>query len=167
MFNLIKNFFHLICVIITGAIVAAVFFVLLRELVRSIYGLDLLEEQTYLDFAMFWNDGGILSAVELLVLGLFALSFVICCFCWYKIYQFKFIKLLTVPLNWLANRGIKDYKGMTSVKIKNLKVEEKKTLEQIIQERLDLERKKENELPKDNNFRSMIIDEIERKKEEI
>lgn len=167
MLNLIKKFFHLICVVITGATASAALFLLLRETIRLAYGLDILEEQTYHVFAEFWNEGGVLSAKELLILLLFIVSIVLCIFLWYKIYHFKFIKLLTVPLNWLANRGIKDYKGMVSVNIKNLKVEEKKTIEQIVQERLDLERKKESEIPKNNNFRTTIIDEIEKKKEEI
>ena len=167
MLDLIKKFFHLLCVVITGATVSAALFLVLREIIKFAYGLDIFEEQTYQIFAKFWNDGGVLGAKELLVLTLFALCIILCIFFWCKIYRFKFIKLLTVPLNWLANRGIKDYKGMASVNIKNLKVEEKKTIEQIVQERIDLERKKENELPQNNNFRAKIIDEIEKKKEEI
>ena len=71
------------------------------------------------------------------------------------------MSLLTKPLNWLANLGSDKYK-IKNVNIKNLKIEEKKTIEQVIQERLEEENKKNKQnSPGDaGNFRKKIIEKI-------
>ena len=76
------------------------------------------------------------------------------------------MKLLTVPLNWLANLG-SDKLKVKNVNIKNLVVEEKKTIDQLVQERLDKERKKQQNSEKNSSsedFRKRIIEKIDAEK---
>ena len=66
------------------------------------------------------------------------------------------------PLNWLANRGLDKYSGgMPEVNIKNLKIEEKKTLEQLVQERIELENKKNPQKTDSSEFRKESVEKIE------
>ena len=63
-----------------------------------------------------------------------------------------------VPLNWLANLGINQ--NISNVNIKNLKIEEKKTIDQIVKERIELENKKIEH--KDSaEFRKKIVKKLE------
>lgn len=167
MFNFLKKLLHLICVIVFGSVLTGCFFLLVRKIFLLIYHLDLLDIQTYQIFSQFWNEGGVLRIKELSTLALIVLIAVLCLYCWKKLYNFRFIKILSVPLNWFFNHGLDNYGGMVAVNIKNLKIEEKKTIEQIVQERLELERKKESECSQKNNFRATIIEEIEKKKKKI
>jgi hypothetical protein len=74
----------------------------------------------------------------------------------------QFAPLITTPLGWIASLGIGEYKAPV-INIKNLKVEEKKTLEQVVQERIDIEKKK-NPQPDSGKFRQDIIEKIEEEK---
>jgi hypothetical protein len=57
--------------------------------------------------------------------------------------------------------GIDKYMASArSVNIKNLKIEEKKTLEQIVQERLEVENKKVK-TPDSADFRQKIVEKLE------
>ena len=71
------------------------------------------------------------------------------------------MNLITKPVNWLANLGMDKYSGgMPEVNIKNLKIEEKKTIEQLVQERIELENKK-NPKTDTAQFRKEIVEKIE------
>ena len=60
---------------------------------------------------------------------------------WVKLYRLDYVKLLLAPLNYLANRNIKKYEETdTHVVIKNIKVGEKITVEDIIQDRIKQEK---------------------------
>ena len=74
------------------------------------------------------------------------------------------MRLITVPLNKIFNSGFENYRA-PDINIKNLKVEEKKTLEQIIDERLEKEKKKNQSQQADSaDFRKKIIEQIEQNK---
>ena len=71
------------------------------------------------------------------------------------------MNLIMKPLSWFANRGLDKYSGgMPEVNIKNLKIEEKKTIEQLVQERIELENKK-NPQANSAEFRKEIVEKIE------
>ena len=74
------------------------------------------------------------------------------------------MRLITVPLNKIVNSGLEGYKA-PDVNIKNLKIEEKKTLEQVVQERLEVEKKKSQlQSAANSDFRKKIIEQIEENK---
>ena len=74
------------------------------------------------------------------------------------------MRLITVPLNKIVNSGLDNYKA-PDVNIKNLKIEEKKTLEQVVQERLEAEKKKnQSQNTANSDFRKKIIEQIEENK---
>lgn len=161
---MIKKTFHLLFALLFCAVLAVALGLAYYWLFLTVYDTNILAPRTYKMIADYWNRGGIIKGGDaLMLLCLFSYLPLFLFGCW-KIFHFKFIKLLTVPLNWLCNRGLSKYAGgMPSVNIKNLKVEEKKTIEQVVQERLEAENKKHEEQQQSEDVRKRVIDEIETK----
>lgn len=161
---MIKKFFHYICVIISGALWSVLLGFLFQQLFFLVYNINLLDGKTYRIFSAFWNSGGVLRGKDVLMLCSLLLYFPICFYGWYKLCHYKFMRLITVPLNKIANAGLNGYRA-PDVNIKNLKIEEKKTIDQLVKERLDKENKK-NQTQKQGatDFRKKIIEQIEENK---
>lgn len=161
---MIKKIFHYICVAVSGVLWSVVLWLLFQQLFYLVYKVDLLNPKTYKAFSVFWNSGGVLHGIDLLMIFSLFLYLPICFYGWRKLAHYKFMRLITVPLNKIANSGLDNYRA-PDINIKNLKVEEKKTLEQIVQERLEKEKKKNPEQNSgSSNFRKIIIDKIEENK---
>ncbi len=161
---MIKKIFHYVCVLIFGILWSVILGAVFQQLFFWVYHINLLNPQTYQIFAAFWNSGGVLSGKDVMMLCSLLLYLPICFYGWYKLYHYKFIRLITVPLNKIANSGLNDYKA-PDINIKNLKIEEKKTLEQVVQERLDAEKKKNQSTSAgSSDFRKKIIEQIEENK---
>lgn len=160
---MIKKLFHIIFAIIFSAMFTALVVTAFYYAYKHFYRINILTLKTYRNIVAYWNTGATLKGNDLLMLfGIFSLL-PINLLGWWFIYRCKFTNLLSGPLAWLNNLGAKDYKA-PDVNIKNLKVEEKKTLDQIINERLELEKKK---MPKieTGQFRQDIINQIEKRRE--
>lgn len=161
---MIKKIFHYICVLIAGILWSAFLALLFQQLFFLAYHINLLNPRTYKIFSAFWNGGGVLSGKDVMMLCSLLLYLPICFYGWYKIYHYKFMRLITVPLNKIVNSGLEGYKA-PDVNIKNLKIEEKKTLEQVVQERLEAEKKKNQaQSIANSDFRKKIIEQIEENK---
>ena len=81
---------------------------------------------------------------------------------WRRLAKYQYINLIMKPLSWISNRGLDKYSaGMPEVNIKNLKIEEKKTIEQLVQERIELENKKNPQKADSAEFRKEIVEKIE------
>ncbi|MBO6281604.1 MAG: hypothetical protein J6N49_03630 [Alphaproteobacteria bacterium] len=158
---MIKKIFHFICFVAAGLGWSALLIFIYKIGFAYFYHLDILSAKTYKTFSIFWNSGGVLKSKDLLLIFLLFLYVPLCFFGWYRFYYFKFMTLITKPLNWLVNLGSDKYQ-VKDVNIKNLKVEEKKTIEQIVQERLDQEKKKNEKVSSDDagDFRKKIIEKI-------
>lgn len=157
---MIKKFFHYICVLVACVLWTALLAGLIQIVILVFYHTD--PFVFYNSLVNFWNRGYVLRGIDLAIVAAILLMVPLCFYGWYKLYHFKYMKLLTVPLNKFFNRGFEGYVA-PDVNIKNLKVEEKKTLDQFIQERLDQEKKK----TKSNNasdFRKEIIEKIQETK---
>ena len=161
---MIKKLFHFICVIITGVLWSVLLGFIFQQLFFWVYNINLLDGRTYRIFYAFWNKGGVLHGKDVLMLCSLLLYLPFCLYGWYKLYHFKFMQLITIPLSKIANAGLNGYRA-PDVNIKNLKIEEKKTLEQLVKERLDIENKK-NPAQKHGatDFRKKIIEQIEQNK---
>lgn len=160
-----KNFLHFICFIVASAGWAALLALIYRKGFLLFYHLDIFSPKLHHDFLSYWNSGGALDARDLMMFVFILLYIPFCFLVWYKLYRFKFMKIITVPLNWLANLG-SDKLKVKDVNIKNLAIEEKKTIEQLVQERLDIERKKQQNSQKSSSkdFRKLIIEKIDAEK---
>lgn len=163
---MIKKILHFICFALASAGWALLLALVYRVGFLLFYRLDIFSPKLHRDFLTYWNSGGMLNAKDLMMFFFIFLYIPLCLWVWYKFYHFKFMKLLTVPLNWLANLGSDRFK-IKNVNIKNLVVEEKKTIEQLVQERLDKERKKQQKSDKNSSpedFRKRIIEKIDAEK---
>ncbi|MBQ9034576.1 MAG: hypothetical protein IJ099_01270 [Alphaproteobacteria bacterium] len=159
---MIKKLFHIIFAIIFSAMFSALVLAAFYYAYRHFYRINILLPQTYRNIAAYWNTGATLSGNDLLMLfGIFSLV-PLNLLGWWFIYRCKFANLVFKPLAWLSNLGAKDYKA-PDINIKNLKIEEKKTIEQLVSERLEQEKKK-RPTANINNFRQDIIEQIEQKR---
>ncbi len=158
---MIKKSMHYLCVLIAGACWSSLLLWLYRFIFLSVYQIDILSPYTYAMIANYWNGGGVLKSGDIFMLLGFFSYFPIVSLGWYYLAKYSYLNLVMKPLNWLANRGLDKYSGgMPEVNIKNLKIEEKKTLEQLVQERIELENKK-NPLTDSAEFRKEIVEKIE------
>ncbi len=133
------------------------------QLILYMYQINILAPRTFVMFSSFWNGGGVLKGSDLVMFFILFSFIPICGVGWYYLYQYKYMKLILVPLSALSNMGLGKYKnGMPDVNLKNLKIEEKKTIEQLVQERLEIENKKIKKV-EGNEFRKEIIEKIEKK----
>jgi len=161
---MIKKMFHYICVISAGIIWSIALGLIFQQLFFWVYNINLLNPQTYKIFYAFWNGGGVLRGKDVVMLCSLLLFLPVCIYGWYKLWSYKYMRLITVPLNKIFNSGFENYRA-PDINIKNLKVEEKKTLEQIIDERLEKEKKKNQSQQADSaDFRKKIIEQIEQNK---
>ena len=161
---MIKKIFHYICVAVSGILWSILLGFIFQQLFFLVYNINLLNPRTYRIFSAFWNNGGVLHGKDILMLCSLLLYLPICIYGWVKLSHYKFMRLITVPLNKIANAGLDNYKA-PDVNIKNLKIEEKKTLEQLVQERLDKENKKNHTQNQgSSDFRKKIIEQIEENK---
>ena len=159
---MIKKLFHILGATIFSAIFSISALLLLYWLVLKIYHINILAPQTYKVMSDYWNNDGILYGKDLALLGILAAFIPLNLIVWRKIFHCKLINLLIIPLNWLANIGSGNYKSQ-DVNIKNLKVEEKKDLEQFVRERIELENKK-RPVTDSHAIRREIIEKIEKEK---
>ena len=120
--------------------------------------------ETYKNIADYWNSDGVLHGNDLLLLSLLLAFIPFNFIVWRKIFCSKLINLIVIPLNWLINLGFKNYKA-PNINIKNLKVEERKDLEQFVRERVDIENKKHPQMDS-SALRREIIEKIEKEKNE-
>ncbi len=155
---MIKKFFHCICVIVASCLWIALLAVLVSSAIMLMYHTTPLI--FYQKLALFWNQGYVLHGHDLIFIMTIILLVPLCFYGLYRLYHFKYMKLLTVPLNKIFNSGFDNYVA-PDVNIKNLKIEEKKTLDQFIKERLDLEKKK-NQTSGSTDFRKEIIEKIQK-----
>lgn len=157
---MIKKLFHLVFAIVFCALFTAVVVAVAYIAYLYFYRIDILNPNTYQNIADYWNSGAILTGNDLLMLlGIF-LIIPVNLLGWWLIYRCKYADLILQPLAWFSNIGAKDYQA-PDVNIKNLKVEEKKTIEQLVNERLEQEKKKRPTV-EPGQFRQDIIERIEK-----
>lgn len=155
---MIKKIFHVIWTIIFGVIWSVLLGLLFQQAFRLVYNINILSPRTYQIFNTYWNNGGVIKPNDLFMFFCLLLYIPICIYGWFVINKIKFANLIMVPLNWLANLGINQ--NISNVNIKNLKIEEKKTIDQIVKERIELENKKIEH--KDSaEFRKKIVKKLE------
>lgn len=124
-----------------------------------LFKINPLSSSTYRGFSEYWNRGGVLQGKDIFMLLTIFAYLPLCVYGCYKLYHYKYMRLLTIPLSKLVNRGLDDYVA-PEVNIKNLKIEEKKTLEQIVQERIEQEKKRSQSENNPIDFRKKIIEQI-------
>ncbi|MBR3502556.1 MAG: hypothetical protein IKO06_06585 [Alphaproteobacteria bacterium] len=158
---MLKKILHFVCVFVVGIIWSFLLGALLLQILKIGFRMDFLSVKTYRGIAAFWNSGGVFKGKELLIFVIIFLYFPICVFGWHKINSYRFLRLITVPINWYLNRGLENYHA-PDVNIKNLKLEEKKSLDQVVNERLEIEKKKQQSMMA-GDLRKEIVKKLEKK----
>ena len=119
---MIKKLLHFICFLVAGLLWSILLLVVARELCMLINRIDIFSPLTYHRLSAYWNGGGVLHAKDILMIFGMSLYVPICLYGLYKLYHYQYMRLLTVPLNFLSNLGMGDYRA-PDVNIKNLKIE--------------------------------------------
>ena len=132
---MIKGILHIVCVLLFGSAFSILLWLVYALVFFLTSGINLLSPQTYSAVSNYWNEGRVLSAADTVRAVLLLTYFPLCLLMFYGLSKFRFLKLITKPYEWLQNRTLRNYTEV-SVNIKNLKVEDKKTIEQVVQERL-------------------------------
>ena len=159
---MIKKIFHIFWATIFSAAFSVAALLLLYFLVWNLYHINILNPKTYTVISEYWNNDGVLRGKDLILLSMLVAFIPINFIVWRKIYHSRLLNIIIIPLNWLANLGSKGYKS-PDINIKNLKVEEKKDLEQFVNERIALEAKKQPQIDA-QAIRREIIEKIEKEK---
>lgn len=155
---MIKKLLHILCVIFFGSVLCALLWVLYVLIFSLFYDINLLDVHTYQRISQFWNAGGTLSWSDTFMMLVLGAYLPLCLLIYYHLNKYKFINLLIKPFDWWQNRTLRNYREV-SVNIKNLKIEDKKTIEQVVQERLEKEKKKVKQ-PNKDELRKNIIEKI-------
>lgn len=155
---MLKNLLHIICVLFFGSGLCSLLWVLFVVFFAFIYGIDLINVRTYQRISQYWNAGGTLSWSDTFMMLVLASYLPLCLLIFYRLNKCKFINLIVKPFEWVQNRTLRNYREV-SVNIKNLKVEDKKTIEQVVQERLEKEKGKVKHTDK-AELRKNIIEKI-------
>ena len=158
---MLKKILHFICVVAVGIIWSLLLGAIMWQVLKIGFRIDVLSIKTYRGVIAFWNSGGVLRGKDLLIFVIMFLYFPICVLGWMRINRYKFMRLITVPVNWYLNRGLENYHA-PDVNIKNLKLEEKKSLDQVVNERLEIEKKKQQNLTA-GDLRKEIVKKLEKK----
>lgn len=132
---------------------------------EKIYGINIASPITYQKFSEYWDNGGVLRFNDVVMLLILCLFIPIFLFYMRWLNRCKFLNLILLPVQWLQNRALKNYKEV-SINIKNLKVEEKKTIEQLVEERIEEENKNRKNEKSMEDFRKKIINKINSEKKE-
>lgn len=159
---MIKKILHTFCVLSFGSVFCVGLWLVYALIFYFVYGIDILSAQTYSRFSDFWNGGGVLNANDTVMVLLLFTYFPLCLFVFYRLSKYKFLNMIIKPYEWLQNRSLRNYREV-SVNIKNLKVEDKKTIEQVVHERLEKERGKVKQ-PNKDELRKNIIEKINQQK---
>ncbi len=139
---MLKKISKLTKCLFVGAMWTSAFLYIARLLMIYIWKFDIFYAKQWSVVKGFWNNNGVIegAADYTFFLSLLLIA-VIWMVGWVKLYRLDYVKLLLAPLNYFANRNIKKYEEAdTHVVIKNIKVGEKITVEDIIQDRIKQEK---------------------------
>ena len=162
---MLKSFFHYVCILLFWIVGVSVLGVLYWLFFEKIYGINIASPITYQKFSEYWDNGGVLRFNDVVMLLILCLFIPISLFYMRWLNRCKFLNLILLPVQWLQNRALKNYKEV-SINIKNLKVEEKKTIEQLVEERIEEENKNRKNEKSMEDFRKKIINKINSEKKE-
>lgn len=162
---MIKKLFHYLCVLVFGALGLALLVALYWLFFDTFYSINILDFNTYVLMSQFWDSGGVLKAGDVIMMLILLSIFPLLLIYLYWLNKCKFINLIVTPLQWINEHTLKNYK-QASINIKNLKIEDKKTIEQLVEERIEEENKNRQQNAQMKDFRKTVINKINSEKKE-
>ena len=124
--------------VFSGAAASALCVFLAHYLLVWLWSFDIFSKKQWSVIARYWNSDGVISqgADYLFFLTLFVVC-LIGLFLWAFFYRADFQKLLTNLVRYYLNRDLRRYENEDlHVKLKNMAPSEKKTLDEIIDEKM-------------------------------
>ena len=124
--------------ILSGAAASALCVFLAHYLLVWLWSFDIFSKKQWSVIARFWNSYGVISQG---VDYLFFLTFLVVClmgvFLWAFLYRTDFQKLLATAVRYFLDRDLRRYQDENlHFQLKNLAPSEKKTLDEIIDEKM-------------------------------
>lgn len=163
---MVKKTFKLIRFLLIGAIWAGIYGNIVRFVLIKFWQFDILYRKQWIVVEGFWNNNGVIYGMSdyLLLVSMFILL-LIWIWGWYKLYKVNYGKKILGLINYISNRGLEKYEENSQhIVIKNLKVGEKMTIEEVIQDRIKQEHNEKREGAQD--LRKKISEKINNYKEQ-
>lgn len=165
---MLKKIFKIFKFIIIGGIWTLVFLCFSRLLMVKIWQFDIFYKKQWEVMKGFWNGNGVIIGISDYML--FVTLFFLMLF-WFFILLFlcrlNYFKLLLKPIEYISNREIKRYEQTNNqIVLKNMSVAEKITIEDVIKERIQQEKKQDKKVKEADYLRQNISEKIIKKKEQ-
>ncbi len=165
---MLKKIFKIFKFIIIGGIWTPVFLCFSRLLMVKIWQFDIFYKKQWEVMKGFWNGNGVIIGISDYML--FVTLFFLMLF-WFFILLFlcrlNYFKLLLKPIEYISNREIKRYEQTNNqIVLKNMSVAEKITIEDVIKERIQQEKKQDKKVKEADYLRQNISEKIIKKKEQ-
>ncbi len=133
-----KSIIKLLRNLIIGAVWTYLFALFSRWLLIYIWHFDILYKKQWIVVKGFWNNNGVIAgSSDYMLLLTMLILLIVWVIGWKKLCKVNYVKLALKPINYIADYGISKYEAEDKhVTIKNLKVGEKITVEDVIQARI-------------------------------
>ena len=163
---MLKKIIKIIRALFIGVIWTSALLYTARMLMIYIWKFDIFYAKQWSVVKRFWNSNGVIEGASDYTFFLSLLLILIVWIVgWIKLCRLNYAKLAIAPLNYIANRDLKKYEQInTHVVIKNIKVGEKLSVEDLIQERIKQEQI--NNVKESDEMRRNISEKIINRKEQ-
>lgn len=163
---MLKKIIKTIRALFIGIIWTSALLYVARLLMIYIWKFDIFYVKQWSVVKRFWNNNGVIDDASDYA---FFLSLLLILIIWIvggvKLCRLNYAKLMIAPLNYIANRDLKKYEQEdTHVVIKNIKVGEKISVEDLIQERIKQEQT--DNVKESDEMRRNISEKIINRKEQ-
>lgn len=139
---MIKKLLRIIRFLFIAVIWTSIYGYLARWLLIKFWQFDILYRKQWIVVEGFWNNNGVIYGVSdyLLLVSMLILLLIWIYGC-YKLNKINYGKKILSTIEKISNRGLKQYEeNVQHIVIKNLKVGEKMTVEDVIQDRIKQEK---------------------------
>lgn len=164
---MIKKILKFFKFFVVGVVWTPAFLYLARWLMIWIWQFDIFYKKQWVVMAGFWNNNGVIIGFSDYMLFTALLVLILLWILgWRFFYKADYLKILMIPVNYIANYEIKKYeKEDKHVTFKNIAIAEKMTIEDVIQERIQKEKDKEH-IKEADQLRKKISEKIIKRKEQ-
>ena len=163
---MLKKIIKTIRALIIGIIWTSALLYVARLLMIYIWKFDIFYTKQWSVVKRFWNSNGVIEdASDYAFFLSLLLILIVWLVGWIKLCRLDYAKLVVAPLNYIANRDLEKYEQIdTHVVIKNIKVGEKISVEDLIQERIKQEQT--DNVKESDEMRRNISEKIINRKEQ-
>lgn len=152
--------------LLIGAVWSVGFGYVVRMLVVKLWKFDVFYKKQWEVIAQFWeNNGVIVGASDYMLFVVLLLSLGVWIWGWRRLVKVDYISIILWPLKYISDKQVEKYQNSGKrVVFKNMGIAEKKTIEDVIEERIKQE-SGEKSVKESEQLRKNISEKIIRRKD--